>query len=314
MTSKKKIRISVPATTANMGPGFDTLGAALKLYNRLDVHVLPSSGSCAVHIDVEGEGKDSLPRGKSNIVWKAMEKVFSLHPNSAASKKLLNGCYRIELSNGIPLVSGLGSSAAARLAGVLAANEIAGRILDDDGIVALGTELEGHPDNIVPAFAGGFCVSICADNKVQYVKLDAPRLKAVVCNPGFELSTEAARRVLPRRVPMSTAVFNVSRVAFLMAVLQEKRYNLLGEAMQDRLHQPAREHLVPGMSAVMSAAMDAGASGVALSGAGPSLIAFVPAAVAGRVAEAMRKKWRQHHIESRSFVLDFDRAGARIVK
>ncbi|MHB9156203.1 MAG: homoserine kinase, partial [Endomicrobiales bacterium] len=211
----------------------------------------------------------------------------------------------------LPLVSGLGSSAAARLGGILAANEIAGKRLSEEEILSLGVEMEGHPDNLVPALAGGLCACVTAGKKVSFIKLPAPKLKAAVCTPDFALATESARKVLPTHLPLSSVVFNCSRLALLMAALQTGRYGHLAEAMEDCLHQPSRERLVPGMAGVLEAARTAGAYGAALSGAGPSVIALCSPSRARRVALSMKNKWLQGDIGSRSFILDFDPRGAR---
>jgi len=311
----KRIRIRVPATSANLGPGFDVLGIALKLYNEIEV----SAGGTAtqnsrlkVSIDIEGEGKDLLPRGEDNIVWQTMKQVFAAE-KKASGKKLPFDTVHIRLVNGIPLSSGLGSSAAARLGGILGAYALLGKKPSLKETAALGCSLEGHPDNIVPAILGGLCVSAFINNEVQYVKLACPGLKATVCTPNFGLATEQSRKILPRTVPFATAVFNASRVALLLSAFSTRQYGLLGAAMEDKLHQPYREPLIPGMKKVVEAAMRSGAYGTALSGAGPSLLAFGSPAKAKKIGQNMKDTWQKFNISSRYFVLDFDTQGARFL-
>jgi homoserine kinase len=307
----KVIRIRVPATTANIGPGFDVLGAALKLYNEIEVTV--TGCLCGPVLAIEGQGKGKLPLDGKNIVLEAMKKTFAAVKGPKRKNIPDIRSLKIKLINSIPLTSGLGSSAAARLAGILAANEIAGRPFCETEILKLGVALEGHPDNIVPAMAGGFCASI-SDNELntEYVKLDVPRLKAVVCSPDFELSTLKARKVLPKKVSMKDAVFNVSRLALLMAAVCSGEYELLGPGMEDRLHQQYRKKLIPGMDDVFRAAKKAGAYGAAISGAGPSLIAFSGNASAEKVSKAMLLAWKRTGISAKCFILDFDTQGAQI--
>jgi homoserine kinase len=306
----KRIRVTVPATTANLGPGFDVLGAALTLYNKLEVVYDPraAAGPACPEIVIEGEGRDALPCDRSNIVWRSMERVFAAAKRRPAVKQL-------RLVNNIPLAAGLGSSAAARLSGILAANALCGNRLSTDDMLEIGVRLEGHPDNIVPALVGGLCISFARslrDHKIRYVKLSPPRLKAVICTPGFELATARARMVLPGTVPLGVAVYNSSRLALLMAALQGGRYELLSMAMEDRLHQPSRARLIPGMEAIFEAARTAGAFGAALSGAGPSLIALCAADRASAVGGQMQQAWQRLHIDSRYFVLGFDARGATV--
>jgi homoserine kinase len=303
------IMVRVPATSANLGPGFDAVGAALKLYNTLCVTRRdPAAGTPCIAIT--GEGAALLPTDERNVVWQAMQKTFAAVPGHAADAQF--GAYALRLTNGIPLASGLGSSAAARLCGMLAANAIMGNKLSEEQLLALGTELEGHPDNMVPALLGGFCVAAATANGLQYVRLKPLRLKVVVAHPAFELPTTKARKVLPKQVPFSDAVFTAGRVGLLVAAAHTGRYAVLREAMDDRIHQPYRAPLIPGFHQVVAAAIAAGACGAALSGAGPSVIAFSAAARAAAVGRAMCAAWKRHAVASRNFILDFDGAGARV--
>ena len=305
------IRIRIPATSANLGPGFDVLGMALDLFN--EVEITPRhAGAGKPCIEIEGEGAKTLPRNEKNIVWQAMKKVFA---RTGARRKgsCKFGDFHIRLVNRIPLASGLGSSAAAYLGGIMAANEITGRPLSREDMLLMGVKLEGHPDNVVPALLGGLCISMVVGNEVKYVKLPVPAIKAVVCTPDFELVTEKTRKILPRQVPFAAATFNTSRVALFLSALMTKKFGLLSAGMEDRLHQPYREHLIPGMKKIIDAAMAAGAYGVALSGAGPSIIALSAPVKAKAVGGAMQNKWKQFNIASTCFVLDADTRGASVI-
>jgi homoserine kinase len=303
----KYFKIKVPATTSNLGPGFDVIGAALGIYNEVAVSYGKRHGNAGPLIQISGEGADTLPRDSRNIVWKSMKLAAGL-----CGKKIDPSKLRIKLINHIPLASGMGSSAAARLAGIMAAYKLAGRKPDLDEVMRLGVRLEGHPDNIVPALLGGICVCANHGENVKVLKLPLPALKAVICNPDFGVSTNKARKLLPVKLPFKDAVFNTSRLALFMAALQLKRYDLLKYGMQDRLHQPYRAKLVPGMNGVFEAALRAGASGVSLSGAGPSIIALSAPAKAKKVAAAMRGKWKRSGKSSRCFILNFKKRGISI--
>ncbi|SHK47386.1 homoserine kinase [Desulforamulus aeronauticus] len=263
MQSNQQVIVSVPATTANLGPGFDCLGMALDLYNQIYMSFAPSTT-----IEVEGQGANEIKRDEENIVWQAARRVFTElgQPMPGIAIKLVNQ---------IPTSRGLGSSAAAIVGGLVAANNLAGNKLSQDTLLALATEMEGHPDNVAPALLGGIVISVVSEGKVHYLRIDPPEeLSTVVAIPDFELSTQAAREVLPRQVSLQDAIFNLSRSALMVGALCQKRLDLLTVAAQDVLHQPHRAPLVPGLVQVIENANRAGALSVMLSGAGPTVIAF----------------------------------------
>ncbi|AQS58605.1 homoserine kinase [Desulforamulus ferrireducens] len=263
MQNNQQIVVKVPATTANLGPGFDCLGMALNLYNEIHMSLAPSTT-----IIVEGQGADNISTDESNIVWQAARRVYEklALPMPQISLKLVNQ---------IPTSRGLGSSAAAIVGGLVAANQLAGNQLSQEELLALATEMEGHPDNVAPALLGGIVISVVAEGKVHYLRLEPPEdLSTVVAIPDFELSTRAAREVLPQLVSLQEAIFNLSRTALMVGALCQKRLDLLTVAAQDVLHQPYRAPLVPGLVQVIEAAQRAGALGVMLSGAGPTVIAL----------------------------------------
>lgn len=302
----KTIKVKVPATTANLGPGFDVLGASLSLYNELEISfaVDPKKAKFIV----EGEGRKILPRDEKNILWKAMDAVFGLL-DKREKYNLKN--FNIKLTNNIPLSSGLGSSSAARAAGIIAANRICGNKLTNGEMAQLGVKLESHPDNIIPAFYGGVCVSINrGDGDIEVIKLPIPKIQAVVCTPGFELLTERSRNILPAKYERKDVVFNLARISLLTKAFCDNDFKLLKEAMQDKLHQPYRAKLIPVMNELISVAEENGAYGACLSGSGPSMIAFCNKNKAREVAKCMAKIWKKETVPTKIFILDFDRTGA----
>ncbi|PYM08513.1 MAG: homoserine kinase [Candidatus Rokuibacteriota bacterium] len=293
-----KVRVRVPASSANLGPGFDSLGLALSLYNELTL-----AEADRVTVSIRGEGAAHLPADPANVVARAARMVFE------AVGRPFPGA-RIECVNGIPLSRGLGSSAAAWLGGLLGANALLGTPLDRSAILSLAARAEGHPDNVAAALCGGLTVSCETDDGVVAVPLPVPEaIRWVALIPELTGATAEARAVLPASVPRADAVFNVQRVALLLASLQAKRVDLLHVAMDDRLHQPYRMRLFPWMAAVAEAAREAGALGCVLSGAGPSLLAAV-AEDADRVARAMTRALAAAGVPSVARPLDVDTTGA----
>lgn len=292
------IRIRVPASTANIGPGFDTLGLALNLYSYIEIRELDSG----VRIEVEGAEKAKIPVDAENVVYKAAEAVF--HQTGSRMKGLH---FRMELNS--PIARGLGSSATAIVGGIVAANELLGNPLPLQEMADLATRLEGHPDNVVPTLIGGFVASVVDEGKVYYQKVNLPPdLKVVAAIPDFELLTSEAKKVIPQTLPLKDAIFNVSRAGLLVSALQNNRLDLLKVAMKDKIHQDYRAALVPGMKDVLAAATEAGAYGVALSGAGPTLMAFTSDRGA-TIGQAMVETWKQAGITARYLVLEPDLQG-----
>lgn len=328
-----KAIVRVPATAANLGPGFDVLGLALKLYNRVEVESgVEKRGkgkkrnANRVKIEIKGKGEKVLPKDKTNIVYKAVKSVFQ-------ELDYIPFNLRIKLINEIPLARGLGSSAAARLGGIVAANILCGRQLDDKEILLMATKLEGHPDNVVPAKFGGLvvtCNQIIGKKRkkskkyttkdIEWVKLNIPNdLYAVICYPEYKVFTDKARKILPKKVSFDDAVFTSSRVATLIAAIIGKQYNLIGLAMDDKLHQPyrSRKRLVPGMKDVIKAAKSAGALGAALCGSGSGIIALAHKKqgrwrVEGKkIGKAMKNAFAKKGKRSKYLVLEIDMEGTR---
>jgi homoserine kinase len=296
------ITVRVPATSANLGPGFDALGLALRLHNTLVIE-----RAAAPEIEIEGEGATTLPRDPSHLAYRAAVAVAARAEETAGGPPVQ--AFRLKQRNAIPLARGLGSSAAAIVGGAVAANALLGYPLDRQALVDLATEMEGHPDNVAPALFGGLVVCTRTLNGVRWMRLAPPSLNVVLAVPDYHVSTEEARRRLPARVPFPDAVFNVTRTALLVAALTGGRPDLLDEATQDRLHQPYREHLVPGLNEVFLAARRAGAYGVALSGSGPAVLAFGDAAGIG---PAMAQAFEAAGATSRILHAEFDIDGAVI--
>ena len=263
-----RVVVRVPGTSANCGPGFDCFGLAATIYNDLDLTLLEDE---TLTIEANGDGAETIPTDDKNIVWRAARMVIE---RSGNGEKFKGGVLRME--NRIPMSRGLGSSAAAIVAGLFAANEILGKPFNRNDILKFATEIEGHPDNVAPAIFGGFTVStVDYRGQVQtFAFLPKIKLKLIVAVPDFPLSTRIARQVLPKSVPLKDAVFNVGRASMLIAALINGKEKFLAGAFDDALHQPYRTKLVPGMQEVFSAGKKAGALGVCLSGAGPCVIAF----------------------------------------
>ncbi len=291
------ITVRVPATSANLGPGFDCLGLALTLHNTVTLE----KSARGLSLTLEGEGENLLPVDESNLVVRAITTLFE-HVGQP-----LPGL-NIHLQNRIPIASGLGGSAAAVLGGLLGGNCLLPQPLPKGEILTLATLLEGHPDNVAPALYGGLVLVNQDEGQLLVQPLGVPELRAVVVMPDFHLPTADARKALPEQVPLADAVFNVGRAALLVQALTNGDYDHLRVAMQDRLHQPYRVPLVPGMSDAFSAALDAGAAGVATSGAGPSVVAFSPDNHEA-IGNAMRHAFSTAGLSSRMWVLEVDRGG-----
>ncbi|MDZ4159698.1 MAG: homoserine kinase [Anaerolineaceae bacterium] len=295
------IHVRVPATTANLGPGFDCLALALDLWN--EAVFTPSESG--IVIQVQGEGADVLPRDGSNLVAVAVERFFEEMGLSRTSG------FHIVCRNRIPLGSGLGSSAAAVLTGLLAANALAGNPATPVEILKLAHAIEGHPDNVTAALFGGLVIVVNEAEDFVYRRFDIPALPVAIALPLIELSTHAARQALPAAIPLSDAVFNLGRTALVVEALRSGDFELLSIAMQDRLHQPYRMDLIPGSAAAIRAARQAGAAAAALSGAGPGVIAFCDSNPEP-AAEAMAQAFRQAGVAQRTLLLNAINEGAAV--
>ncbi|MEE8326477.1 MAG: homoserine kinase [candidate division NC10 bacterium] len=292
----------MPASTANLGSGFDVLGLALGLYNTIEMETT----SRGVEVTVEGEGAERLQgEGKRSLVVRAAEAAF-------AHLGVTPPGLKVHLRNEIPLKRGLGSSGTACLGGIIGAAELTGRPLSPQEILKLALPLEGHPDNITPSLVGGLTASCLSEGEVRYVKIPLPEAITVVAViPEQQLSTAEARRALPRQVPFADAVHNVSRVALLVGAMVAGDLSLLDEATRDRLHQPYRAKLLPGMEEVLEVARRGGALAAFLSGAGSTVVALVNQG-AETVGAEMAEAWARIGLRAEVKVLAIDREGIQL--
>lgn len=261
------VLVQVPASTANLGPGFDALGMALNLYIWIGM-----SFSDQTRIHLHGEQMQGVPADKTNLVYEVAQMVFDAagetHPE-----------LEISMYSEIPLTRGLGSSASAIVGALVAANALIGGKLSRDELFQMASALENHPDNVGASLFGGLTVAFWDGERAEYIRIEPDvRLEALVAIPDYHLSTEKARKALPAQIPMKDAVFNIGHASLLVAAFCTGRLEMIARAMKDALHQPYRAPLVPGMAKILAEADRHGALGVALSGAGPTLIAFVDAA------------------------------------
>lgn len=280
------IRVRVPATSANLGPGFDCLGMALSIYNTIEMEEAPQG----LHLSVAGEGAEVLAGEAGNMVAEAAARLFHAagrHPRGL----------RLHVENSYPIARGMGSSAAAIVGGLVAANALLGFPLATDDLLQLAVEMEGHPDNVTPALTGGVTVACTLQEgtggggggaRTVYVRFDPPPgLHLAVVIPERPMSTAEARAALPERVPRADAVFNLQRACLLVASLQAGRVDLLGAALDDRLHQPYRACLLPGLADALAAARRPGLLGGCLSGSGSTVLLFLAPGDEARWGEAV---------------------------
>lgn len=317
MSVVSTVSVTVPGTTANLGPGFDCIGAALTLYNqfkftRLDLPSLSSSPNPAqVSIKVTGAEAERVDTSADNLLYQAFVKLYQHLEQTPPPVE-------IEIQLGVPLARGLGSSATAIVGGLVGANQLAGEPLTQIEVMKLAIALEGHPDNVVPALLGGCRLAARDENLLPTWEIcDIPwhsEIVPVIAIPNFELSTQEARTVLPTQISRGDAIFNIAHLGLLIRGLETGRGEWLGIALHDKLHQPYRQALIPGYQAVYSAALNAGAYGMTISGAGPTLIALVNSAQAARVEAAMAEAWQQVGIIAQVRSLSIDLDGTRSVK
>ncbi len=299
----KELGVKVPATTANIGSGFDTLGIALSLYN--EVYFEPDKSLLLAQSEfyVEGEGKAEIFPGKSNMILQAMEAV-----SKKIGKEIPGGNFR--LVNRIPLARGLGSSSSALVAGAFLANQYLGDILSKNEILNITAGIEGHPDNVAPAVWGGFCISSQKDDTVilNKVKIDSS-WKSVVVIPDFELLTEKARSVLPVAYSRQAVVNNIRSLSFLLSAFFFQKPEFLKLGLEDFVHVPYRLSLIPGGAEAIQNAYEAGAYGATISGSGPTMIAFTDEKSATSVAENISSAFLKQNITARYMILEFDQNG-----
>ena len=307
-----KVSVKVPASSANLGPGFDCLGLALPIYNTITIEetVLPGTG---IEINLMSEDEaidemvfDNIPRDENNIVYKAVEMLYNSIGQEPSELK-------INIQAQIPITRGLGSSSSIVVGGLLAANKLLGCPADETALLAIATEVEGHPDNVAPAILGGMVLATQEDDgTLSYCKLHWPdEWDITVCIPDFELSTEIARSILPKEVPMQDAIFNAKHLAMLVQAVNTKDPKLMKVALKDRLHQPYREKLVPGMVEIMEAFKhEDGVLGCVLSGAGPSMLVISHKYDIDKIKSTVKDIWEAQNIKVDIRTLKVEEQGA----
>lgn len=310
--------VTVPATTANLGPGFDCIGAALKLYNEFRFN----ADTQGLKISVTGTESQRVDTSTDNLVYQAFEKFYQ-HLGQTVPP------VEIEIKLGVPLARGLGSSATAIVGGLVGANQLAGEPLDVVEVMNLAIAIEGHPDNVVPAILGGCRLAATGQipplpslgkggqGGVNWEICEIPwhpEIVPVVAIPDFELSTSSARSVLPTDYSRADAIFNIAHLGLLLRGLETGRSDWLTAALQDKIHQPYRQALIAGYEAVQEAAVAAGAYGMVISGAGPTLLALAPSSQAAAVAEAMTLAWKNQGMTAKVRSLALDTQGATVTQ
>ncbi|MEW9670871.1 homoserine kinase [Ammoniphilus sp. 3BR4] len=297
---RRGVEVKVPASTANLGPGFDTIGMAFQLYTTVRMQVADKP-----QVNLHGEELQGLPTDETNLVYQMAEMIFS-----KAQMEMPPLC--IDMKSEIPLTRGLGSSAAAIIGGLAAANYIAGNPFTQEELFLMATELEGHPDNVGASLFGGIVIAVIEEDCVPYIKVTPQAdLKALVVIPDFMLSTEKARGVLPDTYSRKDAVHSLSHASLLAAALATGQYEMLAYAMKDRLHQPYRMSLVPGMETLLEKSQQYGALGTALSGAGPTVISLVQGDD-HQLKKFFSDTLLEHGITSRTLTLTPDCMGVQI--
>ena len=300
----RKVLVEVPSTTANLGPGFDCLGAALDLKNLFTIQRIEGNGERFELIMESTEG-NHLRGGPENLFYRAAQRVWK-----AAEMEPFALEARVKLA--VPPARGLGSSATAIVAGLVGANALIDNPLTKEKLLELAIDIEGHPDNVVPSLIGGLCFTAkAASERWRILRCDWDRsIKAVVAIPSLRLSTSEARRVMPKNVPINDAVINLGSLTLLLNGLRTGKADLISEGMHDRLHEPYRWKLIKGGLAVKEAAIQAGALGCAISGAGPSILALCKEDMGKRISQSMVKAWEAEGVASRAPLLNLQTKGS----
>ena len=302
--------VEVPASSANLGAGYDCLGVAIAMTNRIELEVRVWSRG-EIELTVDGEGRNELTEDRDNRFVRGLEAALRMALGDLPQEI----GWRIGMRNQIPLSRGLGSSAAATIGGVLAGNALAGEPLSTSDLLRLATEIEEHPDNAAAVLLGGFVVSASTRDGVEAIRFDAPRdLRAVLFIPDLRLSTRDMRAALPESVPLADAVANLSAVAVGVAGLATGHFELLGRLTVDRLHEPYRALAYPQLPVMVAAARKAGALGACLSGAGSTIIAFTDSVSGAAALElALTATAAEEKLTGRVKTVELRNAGAQVV-
>lgn len=310
-----KISVKVPATTANIGPGFDCLGMALPIYNTVTIEetVLPGTG-IEINVIAENDLVDEMslehvPMDENSLVYKAIELLYNSIGQSPSELK-------INIHSNIPIARGLGSSASVIVGALVAANELLGRPADEAALLSIACELEGHPDNITPAIVGGLVISSQEDDgSVVYRKLNWPQEWAItVCIPDFELSTDIARSVLPKEVPMKDATFNLQRMGMFVHAVATKDSELMKLALKDKLHQPYRTKLIQGLDKINENLKHVeNVLGCVISGAGSSILVISEKNNVDKIKSIVKDTWNDQNIKCDIRTVSVEENGAQII-
>lgn len=299
-----KVSIRVPATSANCGSGFDTLGLACTLYNEVTYEITSSRG---FQLEVTGEGAEYLKPCGRNLAFASFLRVW----NEVTARERIG--LKVTMHNRIPMSRGLGSSSSAIVAGIYAGNILSGNRFNDDELLGFATEIEGHPDNVAPALLGGFTISYMDGRKAHSLRVEpAKPLKFIAVVPERRLPTVLARQAIPKTVSHHDAVFNTSRASLLVGALLSGEYQYLASGLEDKLHQPYRAHLIPGLDDVFEAARNAGAYNAIISGAGSTVMAYADVkADHERIARAMQDAFLKNNEPCAYHILDLDLDGVK---
>ena len=308
-----KVSVRVPATTANLGPGFDCFGLALQIYNTITIEetIMPKEDIEIIIITHEDKEINELhlPTDNSNVIYRAIELLYGYVGQIPSAMK-------ITIDTEIPIAKGLGSSASVIVGSLMAANKLLGSPADLDALLSIATEVEGHPDNITSAILGSFVLSSLEDDgSIIYQKIDWPQdWKLTLCIPDYELATNISRSVLPEEVKMQDAVFNARRCTMFIQSLQTKNSELMKIAMQDKLHQPYRIRLVPGLDEIIDNLKNVDeVLGTALSGAGPSILVISKGNNIETIKGIIKSTWEKYSVKADIRTVGVDLDGAKII-
>jgi len=292
-------KVFIPATTANIGAGFDCLGLALNLYNTIEYEVLDEQ---KLVIELPDCDKGHISEGSNNLIYKAIKNTADILGKNTPGLLL-------KQTNNIPLSRGLGSSAACIAGGIAIANDIFGSPLSKKEMLAIATDMESHPDNVAPAIFGGFVVACMDNGKVECIKVAPPAIKYATFIPDFTLKTSKARAVLPTELSYRDAVYNISRAALTATALATGQIEALKTSLNDRMHQPYRKKLIPHYDDIMQISSECGGIGAFLSGAGPTIMAFVEENKADEFYSSALKKVSQLNSNWQLKMLSVDNEG-----
>ena len=302
------MKIRVPATTANLGPGFDCLGLALKLYLNLEIEEIEKG----LLVEYQGEGAEKFSAQKKEdiLIWKSINLVLKKTYKDIHKKGL-----KIRALNEIPVTRGLGSSASAIIGGIVGAVRLFNIDFTNQEILELAFSLEGHMDNIVPALIGGLTLAYkTGQEEIKWTRIKtSPDLRIVLAIPEFSLNTKEMRKVLPQKVTLPEAIFNLSRSALLVNALQNSDWEVLVEAMEDKLHQPYRAPFIPGIEDMFLKIKKTGLAGVALSGSGPSVVSLTKKGREEAISKIMKDAFLKAGVACRVLVLEVDLEGTKLI-